>query len=67
MTNEKSKPAKRPANLMDLHIRITGTDEERIAREALDAFADAVVRACDAPASDMRRRIFAAVEALRDA
>lgn len=66
MTSEKSKPAKRPSGLMDLHLRLTDGPEDPCPA-ALATFADAVVRACDAPASDMRRRVFAAVEALRDA
>jgi hypothetical protein len=65
-TAEK-KPVKRPAGLMDLHLRLVDPSGKGIDAQALWEFADAVVRACAAPAPEMRRRIFLAVEALRDA
>ena len=64
--SEKTKPVKRPSGLMDLHLRLT-TEGNPPSVEAMITFADAIVRSCDAPASEMRRRVFAAVEALRDA
>ena len=62
-TNGK-KPAKKPSGLMDLHTRLYGGADgvEEPDAVALRAFADAVVRACDAPAVEMRRRVFRAVE-----
>ena len=64
--NGKTKAAKRPGGLMDLHLTLC-EDDGAPDEGALRIFADAVVRACAAPASEMRRRIFDAVEALRDA
>ena len=66
--SEKTKPVKRPTGLMDLHLRlIEDTDgASDVPRHRLVDFADAIVRACDAPASEMRRRVFDAVETLRD-
>ncbi len=60
----KTKPAKRPDGLMDLHLRLM--DEGSVPLPDLESFADAVVRACAASAPEMRRRVFEAVEALRD-
>ena len=71
-TAEKTKPIRRPSGLMDLHLLLMkdleGTPEDAaVSAFSLHTFADAVVRACDDSAPRMRARVFAAVEALRDA
>ena len=55
--------SKRPSGLVDLALRLQGAKES----EPLKAFAAEVVGACDVSAVEMRRRVYLAVEQLRDA
>jgi len=65
MTSKTTKTAKRPADLMDIHMALLASKPVTEEAKALTAFADEVVRACAASASEMRRRVFSAVEALK--
>lgn len=56
------KPVKKPSGLVELALSLQGSTED----EPLKRFAAAVVAACDVDAPTMRRRVYAAVEALRD-
>lgn len=60
-TNE-TKSVTKPKGLVDLVLKLHGATED----EPLKAFSMEVVAACDESAADMRRRIFAAVDYLRE-
>lgn len=60
------KTTKKPIGLMDLHVRLFATSPVTEEAKVLRWFADAVVRACAEPASEMRRRVFEAVEVLKE-
>ena len=66
VTNGKTKTRRAPRDLMDLHLALIQQGPALFPHDAMMEFADAVIRACAAPAAEMRVRVFDAVEALRD-